>query len=115
MTAQEIIKALDWCKEFENNIVFNGKGEKCVRALQMTAIIRSALENYTRQQAEIERLKRLLRHEERSKKLLAKTCYKNGIKEFAEQVKMKFYYHFDEIIPSIMADEIDNLIKEMEK
>ena len=24
-----------------------------------------------------------------------------------------FYYHFEELIPSIMADEIDNLLKEM--
>ena len=35
------------------------------------------------------------------------------IKEFAERVKMAFYYEFDEIIPSIMADNIDNLVKEM--
>lgn len=36
-----------------------------------------------------------------------------AIKEFAEQVKMAFYYEFDELIPSIMADRIDNLVKEM--
>ncbi len=34
-------------------------------------------------------------------------------KEFAERVKMEFYYEFDELIPSIMADKIDNLLKEM--
>ena len=34
------------------------------------------------------------------------------LKEFAERIKMLFYYHFDEIIPSIMADEIDKLLKE---
>ena len=33
-------------------------------------------------------------------------------KEFAEKVKMAFYYEFDEIIPSIMADKIDELLKE---
>ena len=26
---------------------------------------------------------------------------------------MAFYYEFDELIPSIMADKIDNLVKEM--
>lgn len=36
-----------------------------------------------------------------------------AVKEFAEQVKMAFYYQFDELIPSIMADKIDNLVKEM--
>lgn len=36
-----------------------------------------------------------------------------AVKEFAEKVKMAFYYEFDEIIPSIMSDKIDNLVKEM--
>ena len=36
-----------------------------------------------------------------------------AIKEFAKQVKMAFYYEFDELIPSIMADKIDNLVEEM--
>lgn len=36
-----------------------------------------------------------------------------AIKEFAEAVKMEFYREFDEIIPSIMADRIDSLVKEM--
>lgn len=33
-------------------------------------------------------------------------------KEFAERVKLEFYYEFDELIPSIMAHRIDNLLKE---
>ena len=37
---------------------------------------------------------------------------KTAITMFAEQVKMLFYEEFDEIIPSIMADKIDNLVKE---
>lgn len=36
-----------------------------------------------------------------------------AIKEFAEQIKMAFYYEFEELIPSIMADKIGNLVKEM--
>lgn len=35
-----------------------------------------------------------------------------AVKEFAEAVKMQFYREFDEIIPSIMADAIDTLVKE---
>ena len=32
-------------------------------------------------------------------------------REFAEEVKLEFYREFDEIIPSIMADKIDDLVK----
>ena len=39
---------------------------------------------------------------------------RQAVKEFAEKVKMAFYYEFDEIIPSIMSDKIDELIKEYE-
>lgn len=34
-------------------------------------------------------------------------------REFAERVKLEFYYEFDELIPSIMSDRIDNLLKEL--
>lgn len=36
-----------------------------------------------------------------------------AVKEFAESVKMAFYYEFDELIPSTMADKIDELVKEV--
>ena len=36
-----------------------------------------------------------------------------AVKEFAERVKMAFYYEFDELIPSIMADKIDEIVKEV--
>lgn len=36
-----------------------------------------------------------------------------AMKEFAERVKMAFYYEFDELIPSTMADKIDELVKEI--
>lgn len=38
---------------------------------------------------------------------------KQAVKEFAERVKMAFYYEFDELMPSIMADKIDELVKEV--
>lgn len=40
--------------------------------------------------------------------------YKDGIEDFAEAVKLEFYRQFDEIIPSIMADRIDELKKEIQ-
>ena len=36
-----------------------------------------------------------------------------AVKEFAESVKMAFYHEFDELIPSIMADKISELVKEV--
>ena len=49
----------------------------------------------------------------RSYKMHYETARAEAIKEFAEAVKMEFYREFDEIIPSIMADKIDNLAIEM--
>lgn len=37
---------------------------------------------------------------------------KQVVEEFAASVKLAFYYEFDELIPSIMADKIDTLVKE---
>lgn len=36
---------------------------------------------------------------------------KETAEKFAERVKMAFYYEFDELIPSIMADKIDEICK----
>lgn len=47
----------------------------------------------------------------------AKEQYINGradaITELADAVKLEFYREFDEIIPSIMADKIDQIAKEL--
>ena len=42
-----------------------------------------------------------------------KLLRKEMVEKFAERVKMAFYYHFDELIPSIMADKIDEICKEI--
>ena len=44
---------------------------------------------------------------------LANEERKQAVKEFAERVKMAFSYEFDELIPSTMADKIDELAKEV--
>ena len=36
---------------------------------------------------------------------------KSEVDRFAEEIKLEFYREFDEIIPSIMADKIDELKK----
>lgn len=35
------------------------------------------------------------------------------VTDIAERIKMEFYYEFDELIPSIMADKIDEIVKEV--
>lgn len=44
---------------------------------------------------------------------LANEELRKAVKEFAERVKMAFYYEFDELIPSTMADKIDEIVKEV--
>lgn len=36
-----------------------------------------------------------------------------AVEDVAERIKMAFYYEFDELIPSRMADKIDELVKEI--
>ena len=56
----------------------------------------------------------VLTPEERAEEMrLCNEERKQVVKEFAELVKMAFYYEFDELIPSIMADKIDELVEEV--
>lgn len=56
----------------------------------------------------------VLTPEERAEEMrLCNEERKQVVEEFAERVKMAFYYEFDELIPSIMADKIDELVKEV--
>lgn len=56
----------------------------------------------------------VLTPEERAEEMrLANEERKQAVIEFAERIKMAFYYEFDELIPSIMADKIDELVKEV--
>ena len=56
----------------------------------------------------------VLTPEERAEEMrLADEERKQAVKEFAESVKMAFYYEFDELIPSRMADKIDELVEEV--
>ena len=38
---------------------------------------------------------------------------KAAVEDVAERIKMAFYYEFDELIPSTMADKIDEIVKEV--
>lgn len=36
-----------------------------------------------------------------------------AVKELAERIKVEFYTQFDELIPSVMSDRIDELVEEV--
>lgn len=107
MTDNEIKKALEKILELMCN-----EGD-----LQRSAIISKSLDLINRQEAEIKRLKNTLDDVLDREPVLVERSEKyakaEAVKEFAEQVKMAFYYEFEELIPSIMADKIDNILKEM--
>ena len=108
-----------------------GEGAHAYRAIQ------EVLDIINQQEIEIERLKqenkeycetnRIIAYQrnQRDKEIRALHNQLNGlnfmdkqikfeaIKEFAERVKMAFYYEFEELIPSIMTDKIDEIVKEM--
>jgi hypothetical protein len=117
VTDNFIVDAIEWCEEFENNLVFVGNGdEKCVQALQMMVVIKHALKDYTSQKAEIEMLQfecgRLERHTKMHDEIITE-----AIKEFAEMVKgqahivLRAYCNMDAI--SEFENCVDNLVKEM--
>ena len=108
MTDNEIIKALKCCSD--------SNCHECPIEGCTDDIFRNALDLINRQKEKNESLKVDLAKCSIRLDNLYKTADEiksEVIKEFAKQVKMAFYYEFDELIPSIMEDKIDNLVKEM--
>ena len=109
MTDNKTIKGLECC--------FSNDCEHCdyeiredTKTLQCNDnLMKDALDLINRQRAEIDRLN--------DDYLLldvgVEAVRAEAVKEFAERVKLEFYYEFEELIPSIMADKIDNILKEM--
>jgi Tfp pilus assembly protein PilN len=120
MTDNEIIKCAENCvSNFPPCSTCPYDGENLTSSECMNELMAALLEVVKRQQAEIEELKadKIIaeRKEKDARALFEENVKSNSeaIKEFAEQIKMVFYYEFEELIPSIMADKIDNLVKEM--
>ena len=106
MTEAEIMKALEWCEMFTDNIVLSSKkGEKFTFALQSLQTIKQVLKDYNRKNAEIE------------------TARAEAIKEFAESVKeagaksveVAFYGNGTETIEfiTLRTNLVDKIAKEM--
>lgn len=85
MTDQEIIKAVECCSKYRSCRECSLLEKDMAPCLRILLI--NAKNLIVRQQAEIDGLKRLLEQEERSTNLFAKKCYKDGRKEFAEEIK----------------------------
>jgi hypothetical protein len=99
MTYNDIIKKLEMYK----NIKDDDTTISCVKAV----LLKYSYLLLKGQQAEIELL-------ENEKASLINACDTNefaAMQELAEDIKMAFYYEFDELIPSVMADKIDSLVE----
>lgn len=62
-----------------------------------------------------EKIARLVRQNKKLKAENAALRERLGkaVEDVAERIKMAFYYEFDELIPSTMADKIDGIVKEV--
>lgn len=115
MEIEEIKKALEVCAYLEAcaDCPFGDiEGvDKC-----MHSMMQNALDFINRQQADNERLKKLLEEADVNYNKCAKRFYKEGVKEFAERLKATCYTYSDICgYKSTVIDinEIDNLVKEM--
>ena len=112
MTDNEIIKALEYClsgKDYDTACM------KCPiePICESDAILlKYALDLINRQKAKIESLKhRKTELQIRNQELQHEKS--EAIKEFAENAKKECYATYDEVLPSLFADIIDNLVKQM--
>lgn len=113
MADNEIIKILENKADIDCDMCCDNN-ENCDGDYCEKIISQSALNLINRQKARIEELEK----GELSKAMTfnsdtIKRCSAEAIREFAERLKMAFYYEFEELIPSIMADKIDEIVKEM--
>ena len=68
----------------------------------------------SRELVEVPKGAAVLTPEERAEEMrLCNEERKQAVREFAERVEIAFHYEFDEFIPSIMADKIDEIVKEI--
>lgn len=123
MTEAEIMKALEWCELFTDNLVLSSKkGEKFTFALQSLQTIEQVLKDYNRKNAEIERLQSMnqakldMIHDLREE---IETARAEAIKEFIERLKaypVRFHIehdHLDKFVPFIDDNDLDQIAKEM--
>ena len=108
LTDEELNKELDTIKVVM--IVHDDDGERYVSYDDYKEFTDRLGKIARQRKVRIEQLEKLL--DDRCDSCIERTR-KETAEKFAERVKMAFYYHFDELIPSIMADKIDEICKEI--
>lgn len=109
MTDNEIKKALECCQC--TTIKDCGKCPLYSFSNCTSELAKETLALFDRLQEEIERLKYLLDYEEKKYDLCAKRFFKEGVKEFAEELLETKFKHGNEYI--IYAENIYTILKEM--
>ena len=94
LSDEDIINALLYCRQREQDCEKCALHEKYYPCLCHNKLLSNALDLIRRLQYEKERL------------------VKEKLEQSANEIKMAFYYEFDELIPSIMADKIDKIVSE---
>lgn len=109
---EEPFYAFDACKECEQK---DGCDKWCAHTVGAYTRLHEIEDKIaTGELVEVPKVSVVLTPEERAEEMrLCNEERKQAVKEFAERVKMAFYYEFDELIPSIIADKIDELVKEV--
>ena len=108
MTDNEIIKALEICSHRNGDLPCEGCPAYSIAQMCMEDLMSDAFDLINRQQAEIERLKKILAEEEEKYKLCAKRFYKVGIKDFAEKLKSTYFIDSERL-----CCQVDKVFKEM--
>lgn len=119
MTKDEIIKALECCKSglCKSCPMNDVQNEDCYGDLSLCTL--NLIES---QQAEIKSLKERLDIADKETQLAhkanmtyvieAEKSKTKALKRLADAIRLEFYREYDELIPSIMSDKIDELVKE---
>jgi hypothetical protein len=116
MTEAEIMKALEWCELFTDNIVLsNKKGEKFTFALQSLQTIKQVLKDYNSKNAKIEKLNFENLQMLASIKGLKETARAEAIKELLTQAdkKMIVVNSADGLETAYLEDDLLQIAKEM--
>lgn len=118
MTKEDIIKALECCTaDFCIGCpLVDKEHDGCVNELNYEVV-----DLIKRQESSIEHLKKQLEIADKETQAAHKTYIayvieceesrKKSLEKLGENIKLEFYKNFDELIPSIMSDIIDELAK----
>ena len=114
MTPEEAIKTIQVAiaeVEWDYPMNYAEAFETAIEALEKQISgnhFQNECECITYQQAEIERLKKILSEEEEKYKLCAKRFYKVGVKDFAEKLKSTYFIDSERL-----CCQVDKVFKEM--